>query len=91
MTTTKKRKPKANGNFTAYTDHDRVKKLTTEATILAEYRRLKLTPVWVHDLLLSPALTETLRMELVDVEDAPVTEPQDAPGHPVGQQGGGDA
>jgi hypothetical protein len=85
--TTKKPRNAKNAAFTAYTDKDRVRKLTSEATILAEYRRLKLTPVWVHELLLSPALTEALQMEL---EDAP-TEAQDAPGHPDSQQGGGDA
>jgi hypothetical protein len=88
MTTTKKRKvAKSNGSFTAYTDHDRLKKLTTESTILAEYRRLKLQPVTAGRLLLSPALVEVLQTMELEARD----KPQDMPGHPVGQHGGGDA
>jgi hypothetical protein len=87
MTTKKRKAAKSNGHFTAYTDHDRLKKLTTESTILAEYRRLKLQPVTAGRLLLSPALVEVLQaMELEAHEKA-----QDAPGHPESQQGGGDA
>ena len=49
------------GAFTAYTDRDRVKKLTTETAILAEYRRLKWPPVVCAGVLLSPALVELLK------------------------------
>jgi hypothetical protein len=71
MTTKKRKTAKSNGHFTAYTDGDRVNKLTTESTILAEYRRLQLQPVTAGRLLLSPALVEVLQaMELESREKA---------------------
>jgi hypothetical protein len=87
MTTKKRKTAKSNGHFTAYTDHDRVNKCTTESTILAEYRRLKLQPVTAGRLLLSPALVEVLQAMELEARESH----QDAPGHPVGHQGSGDA
>ena len=62
-TARKNSKTKNGGGFTAYTDKDRVRKLTTEPAILAEYRKLKLPPVVCGGLLLSPALVELLQAE----------------------------
>jgi hypothetical protein len=48
---------------TAYTDRDRERRLRSERAILTEYMHLKLPPVRVGGVLLSPALVNLLQTD----------------------------